>query len=208
MTQDSYFTCERAKGHWTASMSRRKFNFIAICLLWLAAEAPATFAAEKWPWAPDARCKLNPAKPQGLHPEAYSALKAESVAHRVTQGINHAADRGNVHDTDGTINGAAYTGAVDISVRCLTAVQIRLLLDRLAGVGFAAWYRKDGQDGWSGPPHIHAVFAGCRLKPVLQRQVESWLAGDNGLGSNQPYRFWQPNLEMKAKVGGFFRKFN
>src|SRR5207244_5052328 len=123
------------------------------------------------------RCKLNPAKPQGLHPDAYLALRKLEAAHRITQGINHSRDRGNVHDTDVTVQGIAYTGAADISVRCLTAAQIQALLARLAESGFSAWYRKDGQDGWTGPPHIHAVWAGCRLKPILLQQIERWLDG-------------------------------
>jgi len=156
-------------------------------------------------WAPNANCKLNPAKPQGLHPEALSLLKRESIAHRITQGINHTVDRRNVHDTDGTISGVPYTGAVDISVRCLNASQIQTLLGRLASQGFAGWYRKDGQDGWTGPPHIHAVWAGCQLKPFLRQQVEAWLSGQNGLGTNAPYRFWQPSEEMKKQVLNLYR---
>ena len=34
----------------------------------------------------------------------------------------------------------------------------------------------------------------------LRQQVEAWLSGQNGLGSDQPYRFWQPTEEMKTKV--------
>jgi hypothetical protein len=160
------------------------------------------------PWSPNQPCKLNPANPQGLHPEAYMTLQKLSLAHRITQGINHSAETRNVHDTDGTINGAAYTGAVDISVRCLTSMQIQLLLGRLAEAGFAGWYRKDGQDDWTGPPHIHAVWAGCRLKPVLRRQVESWLNGGTGLGSDRNYRFWQASAEMKEFVRALYRKSN
>ena len=152
------------------------------------------------PWAPEFRCNLNPAKPQGLHPDAYSRLQSLAVAHRITQGINHSPGRGNVHDTDGIFNGKPYTGAVDISVRCLTQAQIKSLLTHLASLGFAAWYRKEGQDGWSGPPHIHAVWAGCRLKLMLRQQVEDWLAGGNGLFSNQPYQFWQASPDMKDNV--------
>jgi len=154
------------------------------------------------------KCKLNPARPQGLHPEAYAALQRSAIAHRITQGINHAQELRNVHDTDGTINGVAYTGAVDISVRCLTAAQIQSMLARLAESGFAAWYRKDGQDDWSGPPHIHAVWAGCSLKLILRRQVESWLSGGTGLGSDRPYRFWQPSPRMKDAVRAQYAKFN
>ena len=152
------------------------------------------------PWGPEAACKLNPARPEGLHPGALSALRELSAAHRITQGINHAATPGNVHDTDGTLGGKPYTGAVDISVRCLSGMQIQSLLGRLAELGFAAWYRKDGQDDWAGPPHIHAVWAGCRLKTVLQKQVESWLAGKNGLGAGRRYRFWQASATIRETV--------
>lgn len=189
---------------------------IIICLLAIslessiaAASAQARIASDaNFPWAPEARCKLNPAKPQGLHPDAYSALQKRAIAHRITQGINHSPGRGNVHDTDITIKGVPYTGAADISVRCLTEAQIRTMLAALAELGFAGWYRKDGHDDWTGPPHIHAVFAGSALKPVLRRQVESWLEGRNGLGSNEMYRFWQPSAGMKDQVRALYRKFN
>lgn len=174
-----------------------------------AASRPSANAAPQAPpWSAAVRCALNPAHPEGLHPDALAALKALSLTHRITQGINHKVERGNVHDTDGTVNGKPYTGAADISVRCLTAAQIQQLLGRLADAGFAAWYRKDGDDGWTGPPHIHAVFAGCALKAVLRRQVESWLDGNNGLGGNTPYKFWKPAAAMKDKVRTAYRKFN
>lgn len=161
---------------------------------------PAPASPRKFPWSPEAQCKLNPAHPQGLHPDAYAALRSLDLAHRITQGINHSPDQGNVHDTDVTIGGIPYTAAVDISVRCLTEAQIKTLLADLAGLGFAGWYRRAGRDGWTGPPHIHAVWAGSRLKPFLEYQIESWLNGGNGLGADQPYKFWQPSEEMKQKV--------
>ena len=191
------------------------FRFKAICLSAILISWAVPFAAAQrsgeardFPWSPKTACKLNPARADGLHPAAYAALQKLEAAHRITQGINHSREARNVHDTDGTINGAAYTGAVDISVRCLTAVQIQSLSGRLAESGFAAWYRKDGQDDWSGPPHIHAVWAGCLLKPILRRQVESWLSGGTGLGSDRPYRFWQPSAEMKEIVRALYRRFN
>jgi len=175
---------------------------------WRSPAVAAVAEAQNFPWSPAVRCSLNPARPQGLHPDAYAALQSRAMAHRITQGINHTVAIGNVHDTDGTINGVAYTGAVDISVRCLTSAQIRAMLAGLAELGFAAWYRNDGQDDWSGPPHIHAVWAGCRLKPVLRRQVESWLGGGNGLGSGRQYTFWQPSPQMREIVRGMYRKSN
>jgi hypothetical protein len=180
--------------------------YLIFALAIAAAQTPHKTPA--YPWAPEVRCNLNPAKPQGLHPDAYSRLQGLAVAHRITQGINHSAERGNVHDTDGTLNGKPYTGAVDISVRCLTQAQIKSLLAGLANLGFAAWYRKAGKDGWSGPPHIHAVWAGCRLKPILREQVEEWLDGKTGLFSNQVYQFWQASPELKENVRKLYRASN
>jgi hypothetical protein len=178
--------------------------FVCIGVLWSAAPA----SGQNFPWKPNASCKLNPAHPQGLHPDASAALRSHDISHRITQGINHSPDRGNVHDTDVTVAGIPYTAAVDISVRCLTEAQIKELLSDLAGLGFAGWYRRNGRDGWTGPPHIHAVWAGCRLKDFLQYQVESWLDGGNGLGADQPYRFWQPSPLMKDKVRGLYHRYN
>jgi hypothetical protein len=172
------------------------------------AEAVTRQSAPRPPWSPEVRCALNPTNDKGLHPDALAALRNIKAAHRITQGINHEVARGNVHDTDGTINGKPYTGAVDISVRCLTAAQIQQFLGQLTDAGFAAWYRKPGADGWTGPPHIHAIWAACSLKEVLRRQVTSWLAGNNGLGGNTPYAFWQPSVRTREKVAAAFRKFN
>jgi hypothetical protein len=176
-------------------------GFLLLCSAFAAAQ-------ERFPWGPQVRCTLNKARPGGLHPDALSALTRLTLAHRITQGINHSADRGNVHGTDVTIEGAVYTAAVDISVRCLTEAQIRTLLASLANAGFAGWFRKDGADGWSGPNHIHAIWTGSPLKPVLLRQVESWLEGRNGLGPNNPYRFWQPDMNMAQKIREAYRRFN
>jgi hypothetical protein len=195
---------------------KRACRLIGVALLALAtnwsmpaAAAAAATAAESFPWGPEARCNLNRANPAGLHPGAFSALQRVAVTHRITQGIdNNLSDRGNVHYADLTIGGIGYTGAVDISVRCLSEAQIRTLLARLADLGFAAWYRKDGQDDWKGPPHIHAVWAGSPLKPVLRRQVESWLNNGNGLGSGREYRFWQPSVQMKETVRALYQSSN
>jgi hypothetical protein len=191
-------------------------RFFTVCLVYVSLQfcLASTLAgeprqSEKVPWSPQPQCKLNPAKPAGLHPDAYAALQSKSIAHRVTQGINNnLAERRNVHYTDGMTNGKPYTGAVDISVRCLSESQIKALLTQLANLGFAGWYRKDGRDGWTGPPHIHAVWAACRLKPILQQQVEAWLSGRNGLGSGEPYQFWRPSLALIEKVRLSYRSSN
>jgi hypothetical protein len=82
-----------------------------------------------------------------------------------------------VHLADGSVNGKPYTAAVDLSVSSVSAEQTHDLLEKLGTVGFAAWYRKSGSDGWSGVNHIHAVCANCKMKAALRSQVRSWLVG-------------------------------
>jgi hypothetical protein len=182
-------------------MKRFAGLFAIVCLI---SAAPSHGYAQSVPWAPEVRCNLNPAHPSGLHPDAYTALQKLALGHRITQGLNESSDAGNVHYADGTVKGKPYTGAADISVRCLTTAQIKTLLGRLADAGFVAWYRKQGQDDWTGPPHIHAVWAGCRLKPVLRKQVQDWLNGKNGLGTEGDYQFWQPSPQMQEKIRSFY----
>ena len=98
------------------------------------------------------------------------------------------------------MNGQPYSAATDISVSGLSQTQIRNLLEKLAKVGFAAWYRQSGHDGWSGVNHIHAVYANCKMKSSLRSQVRSWLAGRNGLVSNTIYHFHTWSAAAKATV--------
>ncbi|MBK9030601.1 MAG: hypothetical protein IPL61_04545 [Myxococcales bacterium] len=112
-----------------------------------------------------------------------------AAAWRITQTIGNAPASAGYHAADGTVNGRAYCAATDLSVRGLTATQIHNLLERLARAGFAAWYRKDGVDGWRGADHIHAVYANSKMKTQLRAQVRSFLVGRNGLVSNTRYRW-------------------
>ncbi len=126
----------------------------------------------------------------GLHPRASDALRAAGVAAwRITQTIGDAPASAGYHAADGTANGRAYCAATDLSVRGLTATQIHNLLERLARAGFAAWYRKDGVDGWRGADHLHVVYANAAMKSQLRAQVRSFLVGRNGLVSNTLYRW-------------------
>lgn len=124
----------------------------------------------------------------GLHPRASDALRAAGVAAwRITQTIGDDPSSAGYHHQDGTVNGQPYSAATDLSVAGLSATQIHNLLERLARVGFAAWYRKDGVDGWHGANHIHAVYANCKMKVQLQAQVRAFLVRRNGLVSNTIY---------------------
>ncbi|MEJ7596433.1 MAG: hypothetical protein WKG01_00875 [Kofleriaceae bacterium] len=133
---------------------------------------------------------LQPLLKWGLHPRASDGLRAAGVAAwRITQTIGNAPASAGVHKQDGTVNGAPYTAAVDISTSSLSSTQIHNLIERLAKVGFAVWYRKGGSDGWNGSNHIHAVYANSKMKSALRSQVRSWMVGRNGLVSNTIYKW-------------------
>jgi hypothetical protein len=148
---------------------------------------------------------LLPLLKSGLHPRASDGLRAAGVAAwRITQTIGTAPASAGVHLADGSVNGKPYTAAVDLSVSSMSSTQIHNLLEKLAKVGFAVWYRKSGSDGWSGSNHIHAVYANCKMKSALQSQVRSWLVGRNGLVSNTVYRWHTFSTQAKATVKAKF----
>jgi hypothetical protein len=139
----------------------------------------------------------------GLHPRASDALRSIGVsASRIMQTIGNAAASAGTHAQDGTVNGHPYSAATDISVSGLSNTQIRNLLEKLGRVGFAAWFRWPGHDGWPSSEirHIHAVYANCRMKSSLRSQVRSWLVHRNGLVSNTIYGFYTWSATAKATV--------
>ena len=141
----------------------------------------------------------------GLHPRASDGLRAAGVsAWRITQTIGNAPASAGVHLADGTVNGKPYTAAIDISVSGLSSSQIHNLLEKLAKVGFAAWYRKNGSDGWFGSNHIHGVYANCKMKTALRSQVRSWLVGRNGLVSNTLYKWHTFSAAARSTVKAKF----
>jgi hypothetical protein len=143
----------------------------------------------------------------GLHPRASDALRAAGVAAwRITQTIGNAPASAGYHAQDGTVNGAPYSSATDLSTSGLSSSQIHNLLEKLAKVGFAAWYRKDGVDGWSGANHIHAVYANSKMKSQLRAQVRSWLVGRNGLVSNRVYTWHTFSQTARQTVQGKFNQ--
>jgi hypothetical protein len=137
----------------------------------------------------------------GLHPRASDAMRAAGVAAwRITQTVGSASASAGTHERDGYANGKAYSAATDISTSGMTHAQIRNLLERMAKLGFALWYRQQGHDGWFGASHIHAVYANCAMKSSLRSQVRSWLASRNGLVSNTIYGFHTFSAAAKAAV--------
>ena len=157
---------------------------------------------ERWPDCPSA-----PLLHSGLHPEASDRLRCSGVtASRITQTIGSAPASAGYHASDGTANGRQYCAAVDLRTRDLSNTQVRELLDQLGRNGFAAWYRQPGSDGWPSnqSPHIHAVFAGVRMKSQLRGQVRDFLENRNGLSSHSIYRFWDIPVEVKALISELF----
>jgi hypothetical protein len=141
----------------------------------------------------------------GLHPRASDALRAAGVSGwRIIQTIGNAPASAGTHARDGFVDGQPYSAATDLSVDGLTSAEIANLLDKLAKVGFAAWYRHNGFDGWTGVNHIHAVYANCLMKVSLRDQIHSWLDGRNGLVSNTIYRFHTWPASERAVVKGKF----
>ncbi|MDB4956195.1 MAG: hypothetical protein JWO36_3764 [Myxococcales bacterium] len=139
----------------------------------------------------------------GLHPRASDALRSINVpTWRIMQTIGNAAASAGTHAQDGSVNGHPYSAATDISVSGLSDAQIRNLLERLGKVGFAAWFRWPGHDGWpsSQVRHIHAVYANSKMKSSLRSQVRSWLVGRNGLVSNTHYNFHVFSAAAKTTV--------
>jgi len=156
-------------------------------------------------------CARRPLLRSGLHPNASDRLRCAGVpASRITQTLGYAAASAGTHGPDGRAGGAAYSAATDLSTRGLSNTEIQTLLSRLAAQGFAAWYRQPGADGWPSreAPHIHAVFAAVPMKASLRSQVQSWLAGRNGLVSNSVYRFYTWTAAQRALVRTVFAQAN
>ncbi|HWO20872.1 MAG TPA: hypothetical protein VNO30_19030 [Kofleriaceae bacterium] len=114
----------------------------------------------------------------GLHPRASAALRDIGVtAAEISQTIGDADDSAGYHHADGIFQNHEYTAAVDLKTEHLSNLQIHRRLEKLGKHGFAAWYRLPGKDEWPSDkaPHIHAVYANCKMKEQLQNQIKDYL---------------------------------
>lgn len=151
----------------------------------------------------------------GLHPDASDALRSIGVkASGISQTIGNAAASAGTHGQDGTADGLAYSAATDLRTVGKSEAEVHQFLDDLARVGFVAWYRKPGYDGWpsSEAPHIHAIWVGAKMKLSLRNQVRDFMQGKNGLASHTTYKFhtwsqcwrdalWQRYLQSNPASG-------
>ncbi len=143
----------------------------------------------------------------GIHPVASDRLRCAGItATRITQTIGSFAASAGTHAQDGTVDGAPYSAATDLSVKGLTDSQVKTLIAKLDALGFAAFFRNPGYDGWpsSEARHVHVVFAGAKMKSSLRAQIADFLAGKNGLASHTAYTFYQPPAAVKAYVKFIF----
>lgn len=157
-------------------------------------------------------CPSNPTVLKyGLHPIASDRLRCAGItAARIMQTIGSAAASAGTHAQDGVSDGHPYTAATDLSVSGLTDAQAKTLIAKLDTLGFAAYFRKPGYDGWPSTEirHVHVVFAGAKMKSSLRAQISDFLAGKNGLASHATYTFYQPPADVKAYVKMLFTAAN
>jgi hypothetical protein len=147
----------------------------------------------------------------GLHPYASDGLRLLGITSAgISQTIGNAAASAGTHAQDGTFMGLAYSAATDIRLMGRSEAQIAALLDKLASVGIAGWYRKPGSDGWPSydAAHIHAIYVGAPMKLMLRNQVRDWMAGKNGLASHTTYKFHTWTKCQKDPIWAEFLKHN
>jgi len=159
--------------------------------------APKADAGPTKPATPPAGCTIIDAPKAaylkyGLHPDASDALQYLKVtAGRISQTIGNAAASAGTHAQDGVAGGHPYSAATDLSIRDMTDAQVAVFLDKLTSVGFVAYYRKPGYDGWPSTEarHVHAIWVGAKMKLLLRNQVRDWHVGKNALASHTTYKF-------------------
>lgn len=113
---------------------------------------------------------------------------------RVVQTIGDAAASAGTHGKDGVDQfGHDYSAALDISVKHdLKQAEIERLLECLADNGFAAWWRHTGS--FSDNQHVHAVYAGVRMKYSLRQQIHDFLKHRSGLVGHADDQFWAHHM--------------
>jgi hypothetical protein len=152
----------------------------------------------------------------GIHPAASNALRAIGMPlDRLWQTIGSASASAGTHAIDGytdTHGHAPYACCLDLKTEDLTTDEQNNLMERLASIGYAAWQRIPGKNGWPSSEinHIHAVFVGAKCKSIVQSQVRDWLATPHkdGLAYHTIYTQWSPSPELKEHVRKMFETFN
>lgn len=156
-------------------------------------------------------CEHEPLLKYGLCPDASDRFRCTGIdANDISQTIGNAPASAGTHAADGTIDGEPYCAATDLRTINLSDAEVKVLLDDLAGQGFAAFFRDPGHDGWpsSEARHIHAIYVGVPMKASLRAQVQDWIEGKNGLTSHAAYTFYQASPAKKALIQELFELYN
>lgn len=116
-------------------------------------------------------------RPHGMAPIAFRAFlqacrSAKVHPFRISQTLGDAPRSVGYHLRDGRIGGEDYSAAVDLGVNDLSPHRRAELLEAMARVGFASWFRTGPK--WKNQQHVHAVYAGLPMKVQLQQQVRLW----------------------------------
>jgi len=103
----------------------------------------------------------------------------------------------------------AGSGAIDLSVRGLTATQRYRLVKAMRIVGMATWYRPYRYRVWAA--HIHGIsIASSGLTSAARAQVFEYKNGGDGLAGsgkdphasmNVPFRTWEQYKAAKSGYG-------
>ena len=162
-----------------------------------------------------------------MHPAALAAweatCKAANLRPVIVQTLGNAPKSKGFHAADGKYKNpkgewVEYCAAIDVSVRQLATrlsdgatvemneSRIHWFLSKLAENGFAGWYRRESQ-GFD-DKHLHAVFAGVKMKAGLRRQVTDFLNDRTGLASHGPESFYTAPPEVDAKIRALFEGAN
>jgi hypothetical protein len=198
-----------------SSCSRKLKASIVACIVAMALAGPTNSAEasdiERINLPPLPACPHRPLLLWGLSPDASDRLRcAGKSVIDITQTIGHAAASEGTHEPDGFVDGAPYCAAVDLGVGGLSESEVHGLLDKLARHGFVAFFRNPGHDSWPSTErsHIHAIYAGVRMKEGLRQQVRDWLSGRNGLEDHGIYRFYRPSSAQRELTLALFNQHN
>lgn len=135
--------------------------------------------------------------------EAAADLVGYDVLERTRQGSY----TGTVSASGGTHDAG---GALDLSIKGLSASEVDALVEYLRLYGCAAWHRTPDQGDWG--PHVHAIDSGANdLSPQAAHQVSEYEAGRNGLASGGsddgpdirplvPYQWQEDPMEWTEKL--------
>ena len=133
--------------------------------------------------------KASPARPYGMHPDAFAAyLKTSLPVSRIGQTIGGAAASAGTHEKDGEDDGHDYAVCTDIRVSDLSHQGARAVLKTLWAAGFAGWYRCADfpEDHWPGVTHIHVIWPAAPMKLICRNQVHDFCATPSKTGLAQP----------------------